>query len=449
MSHAPIRSLTKPGPTLIRDALSWNRIPRVAHRREVALRDRLSPFPALAADETCLVFGQGRSYGDVCLNEGGVLLRARGMDHWIDFDPAIGRLRAEAGVLLGEILELITPQGLFLPVTPGTRFATLGGAIANDVHGKNHHVAGSFGRHVRRLELLRSDGTRIICGPDENADWFRATIGGLGLTGVILWAEIDLMRIANPFMVVEAQRFRTLDEFWRLNRAAESSWPYTVAWLDCTHREGRGVLYAGRHAPAQVRAPEAPRRRTRRVPFDPPFSLIGGPTLRAFNASYYRRPLPREPRLAHHLGYFYPLDGIELWNRLYGRQGFYQYQCVVPPECAADGVRALVEEVAKSGVGSFLSVLKTFGDLPSPGLLSFARPGATLALDFANTPDVHTLFARLDAIVLSAGGALYPAKDARMSPAMFRAGAPQLESFLPYVDPKFSSSFWRRVMETA
>ncbi len=407
---------------------------------------RLPPQPAQSAPTPWLAHGQGRSYGDVCLNAGGMLLHTVGLDRFMAFDPATGVLRCEAGVTLRQILELVVPQGWFLPVTPGTREVTVGGAIANDVHGKNHHAAGSFGHHLSRLELLRSDGQALVCGPHENVPWCHATIGGLGLTGLITWAEIRLQRVVNPFVEVQSWRFEHLDAFWELNAQAESSRPYTVAWIDCLargHGRGRGVLMAGRHAAARPELPAwRPRRRTMLV--DPPLSLVNGLSLRAFNTLYWHRARTGRA-LSHYLPYFYPLDAIAHWNRIYGRRGFFQYQCVLPPHAMREALDELLARIAGSGQGSFLAVLKTFGTRASLGPLSFARPGATLALDFPNRAEsTLTLFDELDAVVRAAGGALYPAKDARMSAEMFRHSFPRWEEFMHWMDPAFCSDFWRR-----
>lgn len=427
---------------------SWNRYPRLEHDRLLDIDARTEVIPALPT--TCLAFGNGRSYGDVCLNAGGALLRTRRLNRFMAFDRATGRLSCESGVLLKDILDLVVPQGWFLPVTPGTRFVTVGGAIANDVHGKNHHLQGSFGHHVRQLELLRSDGVRIACSAHESPDWFRATIGGLGLTGLIVWAELQLMPISNPFMVTESIRFRNLEGFWALNAEAESRWPYTVAWIDCAatgKRQGRGIFMLGRHAPPQADLP-AWRTSNRRFPVDPPLSLVNGLSLRAFNWAYYHRPLPKGHLLNHYAPYFYPLDGIQEWNRMYGRKGFFQYQCVLPPAASSEGMRDLLHIIAQRKEGSFLAVLKTFGNASAPGMLSFPRPGTTLALDFPNRGErTFKLFIELDAVVRANGGALYPAKDARMPGELFRSGFPEWEDFSSFIDPNFSSSLWRRVME--
>jgi FAD/FMN-containing dehydrogenase len=309
---------------------------------------------------------------------------------------------------------------------------------------------GSFGCHVRALELLRSDGRRIECGPDQNPDWFAATVGGLGLTGLITWAELQLVPIANPFMWVRTWRFRDLNEFWDLNDEAGRHYSYTVAWVDCLargSRMGRGVYFAGQHAPPQAYLPPY---RTRRfsVAVDPPFSLVNRPSLAAFNFLYYHRPVSTKPTLQHYVPFFYPLDKIGNWNRIYGRKGFYQYQCVLPRAVEREALRELLEAIARSGQGSFLAVLKTFGAIRSPGLLSFPREGVTFALDFPNRGiTTRRLFDRLDRVVMEAGGALYPAKDARMPAELFRRGFPKWEKFTRYRDPAFSSNFWRRVAE--
>lgn len=418
---------------------AWGNLPAAPAADERWWSERTAALPAT---DSLLAYGNGRSYGDVCLNSGGTLLRTRGLDRFIAFDAENGVLRCEAGVLLAEILDLCVPRGWFLPVTPGTRFVTVGGAIANDVHGKNHHGAGTFGRHVRCFELLRSDGSRRLCSPSENADWFAATIGGLGLTGLLTWVEIALKRIAGPAVAVSNTRFTGLDEFFALNAAAETQHEYTVAWIDCLAKTPRGILMAGDHVNADVAL--TPAKSSLRVPVTLPFSPINRLSLRAFNFAYYHRPLPANTVL-HYAPYFYPLDGILQWNRLYGRAGFYQYQCVLPI-VARTALDDILRSIADSGQGSFLAVLKTFGELISPGLLSFPMPGVSLALDFSNRGSATlALFERLDAIVEAAGGRIYAAKDARMASGFFRRSYPRFDEFSNFIDPRFSSNFWRRV----
>ena len=426
---------------------SWTRLPKVRHARVLDAVSRGDVLPTLGPGETLIPHGNGRSYSDVALNPDGVVLRTRRLDALIALDREAGHITCEGGVLLAELLELLVPQGWTLPVVPGTRFVSVGGAIANDVHGKNHHVAGTFGHHVLRFELLRSDGTRLVCSPQENADWFAATIGGLGLTGLITWAQIALQRVANPFMLTQATRFAQLEAFWPLNARAEADWPYTVAWIDCLARSGRGILFTGHPAPAQPALPGW-RERKRAVPVEMPVSLVNSLSLRLFNAAYYRQPLKPGTQLTHYVPYFFPLDAIGNWNRIYGRGGFFQYQCVVPPDAGHMAVADMLAIIARHGQGSFLAVLKRFGSMASRGMLSFARPGMTLALDFPDRgADTLRLFAELDAVVAQAGGALYPAKDSRMPAAIFRSGFPQWEAFSRFVDPKFRSAFWRRVGE--
>jgi FAD/FMN-containing dehydrogenase len=426
----------------VSSALSWGRTPRVEAAGECWVADRFQPLPA--ANEPLLAHGLGRSYGDVALNEGGLLLRTRHLDRFIAFDPGTGVLRAEAGVSLDDIIALALPQGWFLPVTPGTRFVTLGGAVANDVHGKNHHRAGSFGHHVRALELLRSDGQRLLCSATDHPDWLAATLGGLGLTGLITWVELQLTRVRTPALWTVNRRFRNLEEYWQIDAELGARHEYAVAWVDCLGG-GRGIYTAADHA-APMRKLPGPPKAARQFRTDPPFSLVNGLTLRAFNQLYYRRPIAAQG-LSHLLPFFYPLDGLLQWNRMYGRRGFFQYQCVLPPETMKEAAQALFDRLKRGGQGSFLAVFKTFGAQPSRGLLSFPRPGATLALDFPNRgEDTLKLFGELDAVVAEAGGALYPAKDARMPPQMFERGFPALERFTAFLDPHFSSSFWRRVM---
>lgn len=405
-----------------------------------------------ASERTLLPYGNGRSYGDSCLNDGGDLIAMRGLDRFIHFDPSRGTLACEAGVLLSEILELIVPQGWFLPVTPGTQFVTLGGAIANDVHGKNHHRAGTLGCHVRRFELLRSDGSRLLCTPQENADWFGATIGGLGLTGVIVWAEIDLQRIRGPLMDLETLRMTGLKDFFDISAASDTDYAYTVAWVDCSvrgRRLGRGLFMRANHAAATDSRNRPGKGSLASIPFTPPVSLVNRFTLRPFNAFYYHRQRKDRVRsLAHYQSFFYPLDSLRDWNRLYGPTGFMQYQCVVPRQDGDIVISELLQRIAAAETGSMLSVLKVFGDRPSPGWLSFPRPGITLALDFPNQgqPTLR-LLDELEALVSEAQGAVYPAKDARMSPGRFRQYFPHWTRLREYVDPAFSSGLWRRVSE--
>lgn len=431
---------------------SWGRypsLPQTARR----LHWRQASLPVTSADEeTYLPFGNGRSYGDSCLTNNGVLLDTRGLDRFIMFNPETGRLRCEAGVLLADILALVVPQGWFLPVTPGTKYVTLGGAIANDVHGKNHHCAGTFGCHVRCFELLRSDGQRFVCSPTENAEWFCATVGGLGLTGIIVWAEIALQRIAHPAIYLETIRFPNLAAFFELSASSDRDYKYTVAWIDCAAKGpklGRGLFMRGNQATALCPVqPPSPQRRLH-VPLVPPLSLVNGLSLRLFNTLYYYKQSQSVTRsIVHYEPFFYPLDAIGNWNRIYGPRGFLQYQCVVPPVDSQLVIRDILQRIASAGSGSFLAVLKIFGDKFSPGLLSFPRPGVTLALDFPFQGNkTLNLLEQLDGLVAAAGGAIYPAKDARLSAARFRQFFPNWKNLLAFKDPRFMSNFWHRVTQ--
>jgi FAD/FMN-containing dehydrogenase len=390
----------------------------------------------------------GRSYGDSCLNAHRELVDCRRLNRVLAFDEATGIARCEAGVTLGDIISVFLPKGWFLPVTPGTQFVTVGGAIANDVHGKNHHRAGTLGAHVRQLGLHRSTDGLALCGPEQNSDMFRATIGGLGLTGVIAWADIQLRRVAGPWIDAETVPFHSLSAFLDLSRESDGRFEFTVAWLDCfAGKECRGIFFRGNHSPEA--GPNYRPKSALALPFPLPGWVLNRHTLKAFNAAYYGLQSRRHG--SSRVGYesfFYPLDSVRQWNMLYGKRGFLQYQCVVPPNNPA-AIEELLYRVALSGMGSFLGVLKQFGDAPPAGMLSFPRPGLTLALDFAMRGErAVSLLNSLDEVVLACGGALYPAKDARMSPAMFEASFHRWRSFVPYIDPKISSSFWRRVAET-
>lgn len=425
---------------------SWGRLGQWEHEVR-ALSDRSGVARQIRGGLAGIAYGMGRSYGDVCLNPGGVLWNTTGLDRFIHFDETTGRLACEAGVLLRDIQQLALPRGWMLPVTPGTQLVTVGGAIANDVHGKNHHVCGSFGDHVRRLKLVRTDGVTMECGPDLAPDWFAATVGGLGLTGIMVEAELQLRRAEGPWLDTETLPYDSLEQFLAMADHSESGWEHTVAWIDCmAGKRGRGLFMRARAGVASGR-PE-PRRRELRVPFAPPVSLVNRWSLRPFNSLYYNLKRRRSGRaVAHYASFFYPLDTLHEWNRLYGRGGFFQYQSVVPRDDATQVLRAMLDEIARSGDGSFLAVLKTFGERRPPGMLSFPRHGVTLALDFPNRGErTLKLFERLDALVREAGGRLYPAKDARMPRAMFEAGYPRLDEFMQFRDPGISSAMSRRLM---
>ncbi|MEM7030447.1 MAG: SDR family oxidoreductase [Chloroflexota bacterium] len=402
--------------------------------------------------KSALPYGLGRSYGDSCLNDGGILVDTTSLNRFISFDRNQGILRCESGVTLEEVLDLIVLQGWFLPVSPGTKFVTVGGAMANDIHGKNHAKNGTFGCHVRQFELLRSDGQRLICSLDENEDWFRATIGGLGLTGLILWAEIQLKPITSPFWDLETIKFNTLEEFFDLAAESEAAgYEYTVAWIDSMAKGsalGRGWFQRANNAkPPFEQSLTLPKKRNLTVPFNFPNFTLNTLSIKAFNfLLYYRQLTKRKRQLIYYEPFFYPLDMIGRWNRGYGKRGFLQYQFVVPYDDNYQTIRTILEKISRSKTLPFLNVFKTFGNIESPGMLSFPQKGVTLAIDFPNRGQATLdLLEELDQIVRLNGGVVYPAKDTRMSAASFQAFYPQWKNFAAYVDPKFSSSFWRRV----
>jgi FAD/FMN-containing dehydrogenase len=397
---------------------------------------------------TTLPFGLGRSYGDSCLAASDHVLHLRGLDRLISADWLSGAICCESGVTLEEILSLIIPKGWFLPVTPGTKYVTLGGAVANDVHGKNHHARGTFGCHIRRFGLVRSDRPALTCSPEENSELFAATIGGLGLTGIIVWVELQLLPIQSSCMDLTTIRFDSLDEFFALSNELDGSHEYTVAWVDCLSSgktAGRGIYMAGNHSRDGGLKIVSDVNLT--VPLTPPFSMVNHLTLGLFNSFYYQSCKPgRQRSTVSYEPFFYPLDRILHWNRIYGPKGFQQYQCVIPNANAEPAMREILDIIAKSGSGSFLAVMKRCGDIRSPGWLSFPLPGLTLALDFPQHQHLDTrLFPRLDAVVCCARGRLYPAKDAHMSGEDFRNAYPQWEHLERLRDPGLCSRFWARV----
>lgn len=403
---------------------------------------------ALAREPRCgIAHGMGRSYGDVCLNPGGVLWSTTGLDHLISFDRDTGVVSCEAGVLLRDLQAVAVQYGWMLPVSPGTQLVTVGGAIANDVHGKNHHEQGSFGDHVLSLTLVRSDGALIECGPHQRSDWFAATVGGLGLTGVIVRVKLQLRKVAGPWLDTESMPYRGLEPFLELADGSERDWEYTVSWIDClSGQRPRGIFMRGSHSDATQPAPRL--KSPSNMPFSPPVSLVNQLSLRAFNALYYRvNSWKAGTACVHYQPFFYPLDNLQHWNRMYGRRGFYQYQCAVPRSTGLDAMQDILSVIRRSGQGSFLAVLKTFGERRPVGMLSFPMPGLTLALDFPNRGErTHRLFVELDAVVSAAKGRLYMAKDARMPRALFEQGYSRVDEFRLYIDPRMSSAMSRRLL---
>lgn len=426
---------------------SWGRLSHDQHTL-INLSDASSVSEQLQNNHPGVAYGMGRSYGDACLNPQGILWGMHTLDRFISFDQSSGILRCEAGVLLRDIQQLFVSRGWMLAVTPGTQLVTVGGAIANDVHGKNHHAFGSFGEHVRWLKLMRTDGTIVECGPNLLPDWFAATVGGIGLTGVIVQVEIQLRRVAGPWLDAQTIPFYNLSEFIALTEVSASSWEHTVAWIDClSGKQSRGVFMRANCAQKNY-TKKLPGNKKISMPFVPPISLVNKLSLRAFNTLYFNvQEWKKKQSTVHYEPFFYPLDNILAWNKMYGPKGFFQYQTVVPMDVGQDAIQAMLHEIKSSGEGSFLAVLKTFGNRQSVGMMSFARAGITLALDFSNHNDkTQKLFTRLDAIVREAKGCIYLAKDARMPRDIFELGYPRLSQFLQYRDPGISSLMSRRLI---
>jgi decaprenylphospho-beta-D-ribofuranose 2-oxidase len=417
----------------------WGRHPVV--NGEVARPERLLLPPD---GRPVLPRGLGRSYGDAAVPAapGRRVLETVRADRVLAFDQGSGTLTCEAGLSLAEMLRLYLPRGWFPPVTPGTRFVTVGGCVACDVHGKNHHRDGSFGAFVERLVVQVADGRMVECGPARERELFLATIGGMGLTGLITEVTVRLQPAESGWMLVETEPVAGLGAMLDGLRDAAKDWQYTVGWIDCLVRGatlGRGILMRGRHASrgeAPAGLPPAPRRLA--VPLNAPEWLLSPVLMRAFNAAYYhvqaRRP-GGSARVVPYQGFFYPLDAIGDWNRLYGRRGFLQYQCVVPRAAGAPAVARLLERLAVAGAASFLAVIKDCGP-ESDAYLSFPLEGTTLALDlpYRGAP-TEALVHELNATVIAAGGRVYLAKDAVTRAEDFALMVPRLAE-------------WRRVRET-
>lgn len=421
-------------------------------------RGQLAGILASGAQTSFISHGLGRSYGDAALNKDGGVIRHTRLNRFLAFDTQTGVLECEAGASLDEILEYFLPRGFFLSVTPGTRFVTVGGAIAADVHGKNHHQDGTFGNFVLDFNLLTPEGEIIRCSPETNSGVFWATLGGMGLTGAILSARIKLRPVESAYVLVDYHKAGNLED--ALGRMTESDlqYQYSVAWIDClaTGRHmGRSVLMRGNHAkaselPASIRKPlAAPRLLRWTFPFDLPSMALNRFTVGAFNALYYGIHRDAARQVVDYEKFFYPLDAVYHWNRMYGRRGFVQYQIALPLEGGIEGLKEVLGRLARSRRASFLAVLKRFGE-PNPGLLSFPIRGYTLALDLPVAKGLTELLHGLDRVVLDHGGRIYLAKDAVMTAESFAAMYPKLHEFREVkarLDPRrrLSSSMARRL----
>jgi len=434
-----------------KDLTGWGRVKRAASR--VARPERMSELNGIVTSSdpaSLLARGAGRSYGDAALNSAGGTLDLTRLDRLLAFDPATGQLVAESGVTFGDLVATFVPQGFLPPVIPGTGFATLGGGIANDVHGKNHHEVGSLGQHLDWFDLRLPGGELRRVSPSSDTDLFKATVGGIGLSGVIERASFKLVSIPSNAMRVRRRRVRDLDEHLAALLEEQSRSPYVVGWIDALAKGkqlGRGILEAASYSSEGV---AVARRASRRVPFDFPSIALNPWTVRAFNALYYRKvPSGGSDTLQPIASFLFPLDAIHDWTRIYGKRGFHQFQCVLPFDGGAPALRSLLEAISRSGQGSFLAVLKTMGPA-GLGFLSFARPGFTLALDFPEVSGARELIARLETLTADHGGRTYLAKDDTLTPTLLPRMYPEAEAFkatLAKIDPaqRMNSDMARRL----
>lgn len=415
----------------------------------------------LMSDAPMISRGLGRSYGDAALNANGNVVLTERVNRFLQFDAESGRLRAEAGVSLADVIDVCLPRGWFPQVTPGTKYVSLGGCLAADVHGKNHHQVGAFSSSVEEFSLITADGATLKCARDENSDVFWATVGGMGLTGVVSELTLKLKKVETAYVISQHVKAADLESAFQVLAAEGPESEYSVAWIDCLARGrklGRSIIMQGRHASvdelstAKQKAPlQAATRRHRRLPVNLPSWVLNPLSISSFNALYYyRQGKKTRPFISDVDSFFYPLDAIDNWNRMYGNNGFVQYQCVLPSAKAFDGIKTLLERLAKSRRASFLAVLKRMGPA-SQGLMSFPMEGYTLALDLPlRGKGLFALLDELDEQVLAAGGRVYLAKDARLGARAFAGMYPQLEEWQKIklrIDPgnHFTSGMARRL----
>lgn len=379
--------------------------------------------------------GLGRSYGDSALPAPGdlSLVTTTLADRILGFTED-GLLRAEAGLSLSELYRLLLPRGWFTPVTPGTRFVTLGGMVASDVHGKNHHVAGCFGEHVKSMHMMVADGSVVRCSPSENADLFWATVGGMGMTGHILDVEVQMDKVPSPWITQTSYRIPDIDSFTAALKEKGKEWPMTVGWIDCVSggaNLGRGLLMCGRWATSSEAPANLPTAKLRlTMPDLIPSWLLNPLSIQAFNTLFYWKHFAREKTgIVHPESFFYPLDMIGQWNRMYGRRGFTQYQCVLPDSAGLSAPREFLKLLTRRGGASFLCVIKDCGE-QGRGMLSFPMTGMSIALDIAVTKNTHLLLDELNEFVISVGGRIYLTKDTFSRPGHFRTMEPRLQAFL-------------------
>ena len=412
-------------PNFVKEVSNWGGFPRV--QKEIRSADSAEKIRAFVEEgNTVIARGNGRCYGDASLGER--IFSTKRLNKFISFDRLNGIIECESGVLLSDILDVAVPQGYFLGVTPGTKFVSVGGAIASDVHGKNHHAEGCFSEFVHSFRLMGADGKILECSRDHNSELFWATIGGMGLTGIITSARLQLKNIESAYIRQESIKANNLDEIFQLFEDSKN-WTYTVAWIDCLQKGnnlGRSIMLRGEHAlrdelplrqqqnPLQVKNKSLPS-----VPFYFPGFVLNNLTVKFFNALYYgRQSAKMKQSITDYNSFFYPLDAVPHWNKIYGKKGFIQYQMVLPMEHSRDGMREILETIAASGNGSFLAVLKLFGEANPQAYNSFPFRGYTLALDFKVNKSLPSLVRKLDAIVEKYNGRIYLTKDAMSDPKL-------------------------------
>ena len=443
----------------MRPLSGWGRFPvETCRLYRPEKRAVLAEILASRCEPSWIARGLGRSYGDAALNAGAGVISFERLNRFLAFDPETGVLDCEAGTSLEEMLRYFLPRGFFPPVTPGTKFVTLGGAIAHDVHGKNHHRVGTISNFVLDFRLLTPQGELLTCSREENPQVFWATIGGTGLTGLIVSARIRLKSVETAYLRVDYEKARNVEEAVAALSESDHLYEHSVAWIDCLASGkalGRSVLMRANHArredvPARLGDPLSPRRAARHsIPFDCPSAMLSSFTIRAFNAVFYNAHRASSGNIVDFDRFFYPLDAIHHWNRMYGKRGFTQYQVAFPLESGLTGLVELLRRLSASGRGSFLGVLKRFGDSNS-GLLSFPMSGYTLALDIPMDGGLASFLRELDRLTLHYGGRVYLAKDAITTAESFAAMYPRLDEFREAkrrLDPRgvLSSSLARRV----
>jgi len=385
-------------------------------------------------EDGVIVYAGGRSYGDAPLNGGGDVIMTGRLDRILAADWESGEVICEAGVTIGDLMRVALRHRFIVPVSPGTGFATVGGGLANDVHGKNQHRHGSFGDHVQWVDLMLPSGEVKRIAPDGDADLFNATVGGIGLTGIMLAMCIKLRRVKSNAVLMREKKARDLDEFLAMQEEARAKHTYVVGWIDATARGrslGRGIMESADDSQGET---DVPLGRRKRMPVEMPGFAMNRVSIGLFNALYYHRlPFGGRERQVPVTQFLYPLDAIEDWNRLYGKRGFYQFQCALPEAESPVGMRKLMEAISDAGTGSFLAVLKSMGKW-GRGHLSFPIPGYTLALDFPAKPGVIELLDRLERITLDHGGRIYLAKDGAMKAESFAQMYPKLDEFRAVLD---------------